>query len=855
MVEVERLKYEVEIDTSTLGPQLAMAQTQIGSALSPETIGAMAPLARPAGGIGLGPEISLVGATGNIQQLQSQIFAQGVSGDIQRVQYGLPAVPQMVVVPQAVPMPVMPPQPGPAAPGMYPTPGMRPDMFAPTVEVGPMAMLLGRRFIGQAAPWVTAQEEARAVSMARRDFLTNVGWAAADITAFGIGGAAGGLGAGALGITGLLGGAVGLGAGFLASALVGAGADAVRQANMWRDLYTTMGVGAADAAVLSRELQGYGTGFGATFGRGVLEALDITGFVWDPIDRAEMVAARYGLSSRAARTDPEFLLRQGAFAARAGLAYPTWGDMTQQMTTAGGAVDALMTAFRVEESEARQMAAQFAGQGITMNVQRGIGRLREFTPILSAFVEPGLNEQQVRMMLMTEIPRLGRDPNLWRGPGGTANLVSQILQSRQRLGALFQGTGGEGLFGNVQNLYDLGITQSTVLSDITGMAAAMTQDTTMQGISAAIFGQGWTGPVDVQGISSRLDEILGGDIEQEMHSGISALRGGTRKDQLLFMQRGRQAQALFRESPEITARVLQVYRRLYRTRLGIEDQEEADLLIKYRLGISERAFEEAVRLADVGPRLRGAIEDQRKFVEGNIGTFLEMGWPIQDMVKDVKIPHGRGPIQPQQMNEMRRFISIYGTEIAKRFDIAEEDISGLGDPWSESGEALIASGYNIEAERRVFEAIGITGGEVTDMEKYTRFRNLYRMGKDISRGMADRLYSAFRMASTKGIDAVLEEKEFKNINFGAFENLISEKTKTDYQDFLSDIAAVEKGEDVAARKYDIQIKPKYAELGAPTDMMGVFSDLNRTANEFAASITEIKKNLETLYSEEPAYMH
>jgi hypothetical protein len=424
-------------------------------------------------------------------------------------------------------------------------PGMAAMGFAPSVSVGPAALLFGPG-LTRAAPWVTPEEEASAVSMARGQLGWDIAAGLGDLAAWGVGAKLGGMAAGGMKL-GILGtGAAVLGGGFLASAVLAGGISATRDVNRWGQTLGTYGVPFDDARRLALDMQGYGSMWGV-FGRGIMEGVDFTGLL--QMERASRVAANYNLRSRAARDDPSFLLRQTAYGFAAGFTDRLYGDIKQQSLDYATAVDVLMASGRIEETQAREVASAMVQGGATLQTIAALRSLDLYDPIVDTYMQHGVARPQAFAQVAVELPRMAQSP-IARASGAPLQFARDLMASRSQVTQLYYGDA----FGDVRDLMGVGITQNTILSDLSTLGGFNAQAPEAMGLVAAALG-GMDDP-DPQTVFKKLAGLArGGDIRSKISKKITEIQGGGAKE------------------------ILRAYRNYYRT----ADMARADPKVAYGL--------------------------------------------------------------------------------------------------------------------------------------------------------------------------------------------------------------------------------------------------------------------------------
>jgi len=541
MVEYEKLKYEVEIDTSSLGPQLALAQTQIGAALSDQVgVGMAAQLPRPAGGIGLGDVVYGLGAEGNLAYQKAALFSQTAISHTA----GIQAMPAPIIIQSPIQQQFIPQQ-APYSPAQMP--GMGAIGFQPDVQVGPMAMLVHPGF-ATSAPWATAAQEAKAVSMAWGDFGMGAMGVGADLGAFGVGGTAGYAMAKLLKMGTLTGGALSLGVGFLASHVVGSGFEAVQDEKNWGRMYSNYNVSISDATDMAREIQGYGTSTLGIFGRGMLEGVDFTGLL--QMERASRVASKYGLKSRSAREDPSYILQAGAIGLAKGIIDPVYGGIEAQAVDMGQALDVVQTSMKVDQETAGRIASQMVKRGASLKALSALRNIDIYDPILDAYTDPSTGGRAGAMaQIAMDLTSLGGAP-LARTEGFTpGGFAAGIIASRMTVSDLFN----RGTFGDAQQLRGFGVTPNTILSDLHTLGAAGAQSPLNMAVSTAILG-GYEGPMDADSIYKRMAGLIEkGNMADHVSKGALDVSRGGLKAGLRFGNNQAKLRNLMMADPKVAA--------------------------------------------------------------------------------------------------------------------------------------------------------------------------------------------------------------------------------------------------------------------------------------------------------------
>jgi len=545
-VDVEKLKYEIEIDSSSLGPQLALAQTQIGVALG--TAGA----GRPVGGIGIGPEMSAIGGQGNLPMQQMAYFAQGPPGMVAQ-QYSQPPM-------------------GPARAG-----------FASEVAVSPLGMLTGGAVGISAAPWATAETVQRAVSAAQADFAKTVGLqVGADALGFGTGGL---LATAMFSGSKILGFAGGIAGGMILSELMMGGVQAVRETSRWENLYA--GMGAPDLGARSAEMLGYSGGGIGTFAQGVLEGIPLVGGLFTRA-RAGRLAENYGLRSWEAGTDPSFMLREGAYAERMGVTNYGWGSGPEQLVGNARMVDALMSGGRMGAEEAREYGVGLLRGGATIASITGAFSLPETGAFLTALRAPGsgMTSGAVMAFLATESSRLGRDPARFLQGGDMGTYQSRGLTQRLSYSMAFQ----EGKFGEPIGLTNQGITPNDVMSDLTTVGGFAIHGPVGTGIAAAIFGQVGADKRDIHAIAATLNDLVSGNVSAALDVGLGAISGEENGMRFELFQ-GALAKYV-KDDPGIAAGVIQTGELLLQQRFGLSSAQAALRMeyFGYKMGMTQGQY-------------------------------------------------------------------------------------------------------------------------------------------------------------------------------------------------------------------------------------------------------------------------
>jgi hypothetical protein len=565
MVEIEKLKYEIEVDTSTLGPQLALAQTQIGTALSDRVgVGMSADLPRPVGGIGIGDAVFAVGHSGNLAYQQSALFAQTASQDARFAQMGAVGAPVYVPTPVPIMMPTAAPRPS-----QMPAPGMGAMGFAPSVSVGPAALLFGGG-LTDAAPWVTPEEEARAVGIARGQLGWDIAAGVGDLAAWGAGATIGKMAAGGMKL-GLLGtGAAVLGGGFLASAVLAGGISAMRDVNRWGQTLGTYGVPFDDSRQLALEMQGYSSMWGV-FGRGIMEGVDFTGLL--QMERASRIAANYNLRSRAARDDPSFLLRQTAYGFAGGFTDKIYGDIKSQSLDYATAVDVIMTSMRVDEPQARDVAASVVQSGATIQSISALRDLDLYDPLVDTYMKQGISRPQAFAQVAVELPRMAQMP-IARASGAPLQFARDLMASRGQVTQLYYGD----TFGDAGNLSGIGITPNTILSDLSTLGGFNAQAPEAMGLVAAAMGS--MDDPDPQTTFKKLAGLAkAGDIRSKVAKKVSEIQGGGTKEILRFYRNYYRTMDMARADPKVAYGLTMARIKLIEEATGM-DTETAELYLE-----------------------------------------------------------------------------------------------------------------------------------------------------------------------------------------------------------------------------------------------------------------------------------